>query len=225
LNSGLSPIAHSWVQPDIPEGRAVESSLVRYPYDVREATRTIEELGYTKGADGAFRGADGAPLSINIRTHTQNTVHEPGTLAVARYWKDLGIDAQVDVMSAERARDLEARALYPGFFFIVRGLRIDHPDQNFTRRTIPTSENRFVGGNTGRFGSAEMDGFIDRYVKTIPFSERMAALSDIVRMQSDQVQMLPLFYTGAAYVLGSNRLQNVLGGNAQAWNAHRWDLT
>jgi hypothetical protein len=69
-----------------------------------------------------------------------------------------------------------------------------------------------------------MDGFIDRYVKTIPFSERMAALSDIVRLQSDQVQMLPLFYSGAAYVLGSNRLQNVLGGNAQAWNAHLWDL-
>jgi acetyl-CoA acetyltransferase len=28
---------------------------------------------------------------------------------VARYWKDFGIDAQVDVMSAERARDLAKR--------------------------------------------------------------------------------------------------------------------
>lgn len=224
LNSGLSPVAHTWVQPDLPEGRAVEGRIVRYEYDVREATRAIESLGYAKDADGVFRGADGAKLAIHIRTHTQNSVHQPGTLAVARYWKDLGLDVEVEVMSAERARDLEARALYPAFFFIVRGLRIDRPDQNFTRRTIPLPDNRYVGGNTGRFGSAEMDGFIDSYVKTIPFSDRMTALGNLVHQQTDQVQMLPLFYSGAAHVIGSNRLHNVLGGGAQAWNAYLWDL-
>jgi peptide/nickel transport system substrate-binding protein len=225
LNYGLSPVAHSWVQPDLPEGRAVESRLVRYEYDVRAATRMIEELGYSKDADGVFRGPDGTRLSVLIRTHTQNSVHEPGTLAVARYWKDLGIDAQVEVLSAEAARDLQWRAEYPGFFFIVRGLRIDHPDQNFARRVVPTADNRYAGGNTGRFGSAEMDGYIERYLKTIPFAERMAALGDMVHQQTEQVQLMPLFFQGAAFVVGSNRLHNVIAGNGQAWNAHRWDLT
>ena len=33
LNSGLGPVAHSWVPPDQPEGRAVESRLVKYERD------------------------------------------------------------------------------------------------------------------------------------------------------------------------------------------------
>jgi ABC-type transport system substrate-binding protein len=224
LNYGLSPVAHSWVQPDLPEGRAVEPALVRYQYDPRGAARIIEELGYTKVADGLFRGRDGAKLTFQIRTHTQNSVHEPGTLAVARYWKDFGLDTQVEILSADAARDLQWRAEYPAFFFIVRGLRIDHPDQNFAQRVIPTSENRYAGGNTGRYGSAEMDGFIDRYLRTIPFGERTQALGDMVHLQTDQVQMMPLFFQGAAFILGSNRLQNIVGGNGQAWNAHLWDL-
>jgi peptide/nickel transport system substrate-binding protein len=227
LNYGLSPVAHSWVQPDIPEGRAIENSLVRYEYDVRAASQMIQELGYSKGADSMFRGADGAPLSVSLKTHTQNTLHQPGTLAVARYWKDAGIDVQVEVLGDEAARDLKWRAEYPGFFFILRGLRIDHPDQNFATKVIPTAENRYVGGNTGRVGSAEMDGFIDRYLRTIPFGERMVALGDIVHQQSEQVQMMPLFFQGAAYVVAANNIQNVnagTSGTGQEWNAHLWDV-
>jgi len=162
---------------------------------------------------------------VLIRTHTQNSVHEPGTLAVARYWTSLGIDAQVEILSADAAHDLQWRAEFPAFFFIVRGLRIDHPDQNFARKVIPTTDNHYAGGNTGRYGSAELDGYIDRYLTTIPFGDRMAALADMVHLQSDQVQLLPLFFQGAAFVVGSNRLQNVIAGNGQAWNAHQWDLT
>jgi peptide/nickel transport system substrate-binding protein len=225
LNHGLSPIAHSWVQPDIPEGRAIENRLVRYPYDVPAATRMIQELGFSKDADGVFRGPDGARLSLQIRTHTQNTSHEPGTLSTARYWKTLGVDAQVEILSADFARDLQWRAEYPGFFFITRGLRIDRPDQNFTRRSVPTTDNRYAGGNTGRVGSVEMDGFIDRYLGAIPFAERMTALGDMVHQQSEQVQVLPLYFQGAAFIVGSNRLQNVIAGTGQAWNAHLWDIT
>jgi len=225
LNYGLSPIAHSWVQPDIPEGRAIDNRLVKYDYDVRGATRMMEELGYTKDVDGMFRGPDGNKLSFQIRTHTQNTAHEPGTLAVARYWKDFGVDPQVEIQSADAARDLQWRSEYPGFFFIIRGLRIDHPDQNFARKVVPTSDNRYVGGNTGRFGTAEMDGFIDRYLTTIPLNERMNALGDMVHQQSEQVQLLPLFFQGAAFVVGSNRLQNVIAGTGQAYNAQQWDIS
>jgi hypothetical protein len=34
--------------------------------------------------------------------------------------------------------------------------------------------------------------------------------------------MLPLFFQGQAYVLGSARLENVLP--SQVWNAHEWKL-
>ncbi len=222
LNHGLGPVAHSWVPSDLPEGKAVDARIVRYDHDPRAAARMIEALGYTRDADGLFRGADGARLAIPIVTHRQNAFHEPATLSVARYWKGLGVDVQVEVLPVERAGDLQYRALFPAFFLISRGLPVDRPDGYFTRRAIPVPENGYRGGNVGRFGSAELDELVQRYVTTIPFAERTAVLGDIVHIQTDQLTMLPLFFQGAAFILGANRLQNVLGG--QVWNAHLWDL-
>ncbi len=223
LNSGLGPVAHSWVPSDLPEGKAVDGRIVRYPYDPRAAARMIVELGYTQDLDGSFRAADGTKLAVPLVTHRQNAFHEPATLAVARSWQELGLEVHVEVLPVERAGDLQYRALFPGFFLISRGLPVDRPDGYFTRRAIPVPENGYRGGNVGRYGSAELDALIQRYVTTIPFADRMTVLGGIVQLQTDQVTMLPLFFQGTAFVLGTTRLQNVLGG--QVWNAHLWYVT
>ena len=221
INNGLGPVAHSWVQADYPEGRAVEGSVVRYQYDPRAATQMIEALGFSKGADGTFQAADGTKLSVQIQTHEQNSYHVPTTLSVVRYWQQIGLDVQTDVVSTTRSLDREWRSLYPSFFLTSMGV-LSRPDALFSRRGIPLPENNFVGSNAARYGSAELDGLIDRYTRTIPFRERMAVLGEMVRQQTDQVTMLPLFFQGSAYVLGSPALQNVLAG--QVWNAHLWAL-
>ena len=92
----------------------------------------------------------------------------------------------------------------------------------FSRSAIPVSENNFAGGNAGRYGTAELDDLIERYARTIPFSDRMGILGDIVQHQTDQVTILPLFFQGAAFVLGAAHLNNVLSG--QVWNANAWEL-
>jgi len=221
INSGLGPVAHSWVQPDRPEGRAVEGSIVRHGYDPRAAAQAIENMGYSKRADGFFQAADGTSLSFQLRTSEQIAVQVPATLSVKNYWQQLGLDVQVDVLPLAQSTDLRLRSTYPSFLLINRGTLLS-PDGYFNRSAIPLPETNFVGGNTARYGTAELDGLIERYVSTIPFPERMAVLGEIVHYQSEQVTLLPIFFIGAAYVLGSERLKNVLGG--QVWNAHLWDL-
>ena len=221
INSGLGPVAHSWVQPDRPEGRAVEGSLVRYGYDPRAAAQLIGDMGYTKRADGAFQAADGGKLSFQLRTSEQISIQVPAALSVKDYWQQLGLDVQIDVLPLAQSTDLRLRSLYPSFLLINRGTLLT-PDGYFNRGAIPVPETNFVGGNTARYGTAELDGLIERYVSTIPFPERMGVLGEIAHYQTDQVTLLPLFFLGAGYVLGSERLQNVLGG--QVWNAYLWDL-
>ncbi len=223
INAGLGPVAHSWVPPDQAEGQAVDGQLVRYPYDPRAATQLLTELGYAKGGDGAFRDRGGALLTVPIATHSQNSIHAPTTLAVARTWKELGLDAVPDVRGPEAAFDLQWRATYPGFFLLSRGMAVDRPDTYFAQKAIPTADNGYQGANAAHYGSGELDGLIQRYITTVPFAERTVALGGIVHAQSDQVMLLPLFFQGSAFVLGSPRLQNVLAG--QVWNAHRWDLS
>jgi peptide/nickel transport system substrate-binding protein len=221
LNNGLGPVAHSWVQPDQPEGRAIEGRISRYAYDPRAAMQMIEALGFTRGADSMYQASDGTRLSIGLLTHDQNSFHVPGALSVQTYWQRLGLDVQLDVLPVMRATDLRARALFPSFFLLSKGA-LRGPEAYFTRSAIPLPENNFFGGNAARYGTAEIDGLVERYSRTIPFGDRMAVLGDMVQQQTDQVIMLPLFFQGAAFVLGSARVRNVLAG--QVWNAHLWEL-
>lgn len=222
LNNGLGPVAHSWVQADQPEGRAIEPRIVRYPYDPRAAAQLIEGLGYSRGADGFYQASDGSRLSIGLLTHEQNSFHVPTSLSVQTAWQRAGVDVQLDVLSVSRARDLRVRALFPAFFLLSKGV-LRSPETYFTRSAIPLPENNFAGGNAARYGSAEIDALIERYSRTIPFGERMAVLGELVSHQTDQVMMLPLFFQGGAFVLGSARVKNVLAG--QVWNVHQWELT
>jgi peptide/nickel transport system substrate-binding protein len=221
LNNGLAPVAHSWVQADQPEGRAIEGRIVRYAYDARAAAQMIEALGFTRGADGNYQASDGAKLSIGLLTHEQNSFHVPTSLSVQTHWQRLGVDVQLDVLPVARATDLRARALFPSFILLSKGV-LRGPEAYFTQRQIPRQENNFFGGNASRYGSAELDGLVERYSRTIPFADRMAILGDMVHQQTDQVTMLPLFFQGTAFILGSPRLKNVLGD--QVWNAHLWEL-
>jgi len=220
INSGLGPVAHSWVQPDRPEGRAIEGSLVRYGFDPRAAAQMTEDLGYTKPADGIYQAADGTKLAFQLRTSEQIAIQVPATLSVKDSWQQLGLDVSVDVLPLAQSTDLRLRSTYPSFLLINRGTLLT-PDGHFNRAAIPLPETNFVGGNTARYGTPELDRLIERYVSTIPFPERMALLGEIVHYQSEQVTLLPLLFIGAAYVLGSERLENMLAN--QVWNAHLWD--
>src|SRR5207249_11642765 len=134
------PVAHSWVQADQPEGRAIEGQIVRYSYDPRAAAQRIEALGYAKGADGTFRAGDGSKLSVGLLTHEQNSFHVPTALAVQTHWQRLGLDVQLDILPVARATDLRYRALFPSFILLSKGV-IGGPDGYFTRGAIPLAEN------------------------------------------------------------------------------------
>jgi ABC-type transport system substrate-binding protein len=194
---------------------------VRYGYNVRAATQQIEGLGYVRSADGGFQASDGSRLSVQIQTHQQNSFHVPTTLSVADTWRRFGIEVQTDVLSTAQSLDAKYRAQHPAFLLISMGV-LTLPASYFRRAAIPVAENNFTGGNQTRYGTPEIDDLIDRYTQTIPFEPRMAPLRELVHEQTDQVLMLPLFFQGAAYVLGSTRLRNVLPG--QVWNVHLWDL-
>jgi hypothetical protein len=68
---------------------------------------------------------------------------------------------------------------------------------------------------------------VDRYLVTIPSSERIRLLASIVRHQTENLTMLPLFYE-ATPTMASHRLTNIIPRGerfTEAWNAEQWDLT
>ena len=228
LMAGQSSVAHSFVGPDVSEFEAVQSSIVKYEYDLRKAVRMIEELGFTRGADGLFSDAASKKLSVEISATVQNDAHLKAMPAAADYWKQAGVSVDQVPISLQRTQDREYRATFPSFTLGLMQFSLAAADvRRFHSSLTPLPDNRFgVTGNSARYRNAELDASIERYVVTIPQDERRQALMQIVQHQSEQVTIMGLFhYVNPTMV--AKRLQNVGGRGAraqEAWNAHEWDV-
>jgi hypothetical protein len=73
----------STLNPGQPDYRDVEVWAIRYDYDPRRATRMIQALGYSRGADGSLRGPGGQPLTVEIRTSAGDDLQEKTLFAAA----------------------------------------------------------------------------------------------------------------------------------------------
>jgi ABC-type transport system substrate-binding protein len=118
--SGHGKIAHSYVGPDVPLNNLVEPSIVKYEYDPRQAAQILQQLGYTKRADGFLYDVSGNKLSVEIRIPLQNDIHAKTAAPVADYWQQLGVAVDQVPEPIQRALDREWRTQHPGFEIVER---------------------------------------------------------------------------------------------------------
>lgn len=228
IMGGVGGIAHTFVSPDHPEFRAIESRLTKYTYDPRASAQTLESLGYTKGSDGMLVDSAGQRLTVSIYTTIQNDIHPKATAAVADYWKTIGVGVDQNIIPIQRAQDREYRAQFPTFELVQTGSSLSARDvRRFHSSSTPLPENRFtVSGNNSRYRNPELDSAIDRYLTSIPRTERLQALGDIARIQSENLPILPLIFFVSPTMI-ANRLTNIVARGDQfteSWNAHEWDV-
>jgi peptide/nickel transport system substrate-binding protein len=219
LQAGVGQVAHSYLFPSDPEYRETEASVVRYAYDPRRSMQLLEELGYVRRPDGAFQDQAGQRLSVDVNT-TSADFNQKTILSVADSWQRIGVGVDVTIVPPQRARDLEYRANFPAFTMTgarngVRTLRNLHSSQT------PLPETNYVGNNSSRYRSGELDGLIDTYFRTIPRPERILVLSQILRHVSENLNWMGLTYDVDSTAIG-NRLKNV---GPVPWNSHLWDVT
>ncbi|MPZ15022.1 MAG: hypothetical protein GEU73_11465 [Chloroflexi bacterium] len=227
LQGELVSVAHTFLHPNEPEYRDVESGIVRYDYDPRMATQLIEELGYVRGTDGAFRDAGGQRLSVELRTSPEQDIQQKSVLSVADQWQRAGIGVEPVVMAAQRTREREYVQTFPSFMLYRQP---NDPNLLLVRLTsdqTPLPENDFVGRNHPRYRNPEFDTLIDRYFTTIARPDRTQVLGQIVQHTTDRLTLMGLFYDTEPILIG-NRLGNVTAAKASAstpvWNVLDWDV-
>jgi peptide/nickel transport system substrate-binding protein len=215
---GLVPVAHTSIAPNQPEFNEVETSVIRYEYDVRRTVALIEALGYLRGAEGIFRDAAGQRLGVELRTLDGDDLRNKAVLAIADQWQRVGVTVDPVIMPRQRQREMEYRATFPGFE-MVRASGNDFRELKISY--VPLPENNFAGRNRGRYVNPDLDALIDRYFLTIPRADRMDVLRRIVNHTTDQVVTIDLFYNTLPVMVGK-RLEHVTA-EAIGWNAHEWD--
>ncbi len=222
LMKGLLPVADSVFSPGTREYEATKDSVVHYAYDPARASRMLEELGYTRGADGILRDASGEQLHLEVRAYAQRDIHQKTLFPLVEFWKQIGVAAEPVALPANRAQDAREQATFPSFLVLrqdngVGRLVALHSSQ----ARVP--ERNYQGTNNGRYQNPEMDSLVDRFQMTIPWNERMQVAGEIVRHFGEQLPVLPLFYD-ALPIFISNRVVNVYPQGNLAWNVHEWDL-
>jgi peptide/nickel transport system substrate-binding protein len=227
LFAGQSSIANSFVGPTEPGYELIEPGIVKYAYDPRLAAQSIEELGYTKRAEG-FADAAGQPLAVSIWTTVSNALQPKAMAAVAGDWQQLGLGVEQVPVPIQRMQDREYRAQFPSFELVEVGNSIGVRDvRRFHSGQAPLPENRYsLTGNYARYQNPDLDALIDRYATTIPFQERMGVLGSIVHHLTENLPYFPIVY-GLVPTMVSNRLKNVTAsGNTftQSWNVEQWEV-
>jgi peptide/nickel transport system substrate-binding protein len=220
IMAGVSPIAHSIVQPTVPEHADVQEAAIKYDYDPRRAQQMIEGLGYVRGSDGLFRDTGGQLLSVNIQTTPEDHNLKP-MYAAADYWQRVGVSSELDPIPPPRQRDIAYRANFPSFNLQMGAGGITRlKDLRSVDARLP--ENGYRGLNYSRYQSPEYDALLDRYLSTIPAGPRMDALRNVIRHMTDQLNIMTLYYN-ASPTMVSSRMVNV--GPDPTWNAHEWDVS
>ncbi len=228
LFAGQSAIAHSFVDPSEPGYNIVEPSIVKYPYDPRQATQLIDGLGYSKRSDGFFADAAGQPPAVSIWTTVSNALQPKAMTAVADQWQRIGVPVEQVPVPIQRMQDREYRAQFPSFELVENPNSTTMRDMmRFHSSQAPLPENRFTMiGNYARYQNPELDALLDRYFTTIPTRERLETLGGIVHHLTENLPQMPIVY-GLDATMVANRLTGVTARSntfTQSWNVQEWDL-
>lgn len=227
LQFGMTTVGHTFISPKEPEYAAIERNIVKYDYDQRRAAQMLEELGYTKGADGVLRDRAGQKLTLQTRTSLGDELQEKTMYAAGDDWRRLGVDIDVHLVPPQRAADAPYRSTFPAYDVKRQAGSIAYAANFHSGRVALPENNYLVSGNNARYRHPELDAAIDRYFTTIPMGPRMEAAGQVVRHISEQVAWMGMFYQTDPQVI-ANRILNVTlpvaSGADLLYRIYEWDL-
>jgi peptide/nickel transport system substrate-binding protein len=216
LQAGLVEPAHMILAPGDPAFRPGEAAVTKYPYDVARATQLMTEAGWTRGSDGVLRSASGERFDLGVRV-TEGTLNNKEAAIVSDFWKAIGINPEIELTPRALQNDQEYRANYPGASFNSPN-SIDIINR-FGTEAIPTEATRWRGSNRAAYSNPEYDRLAAEYFRTIDSSARLNVHIQILKLISDDIAAMPLYYQVDTY-----GIRNGLQGVVPTDPGHLWSV-
>ena len=192
------------------------------PFDPRRAEAFMQEAGYRKGDGGFYESAEEGRLVFQI-LGSAGLLRERAVLADG--WRRAGIDVEDRELSAGERRDGQVVATF-------RSMQISGAPPGlqafgfFSSGTIPSAENRWVGGNLGGWSRSEYDRALEAVRTTLEPGARGRTVIELTRIASEHLPSISLYFVPWVNLLPA-AVQGIdmRSGNAeQTWNIYQWEL-
>jgi peptide/nickel transport system substrate-binding protein len=191
-----SLVVDSWIYPNVPEFDVVKDRIVRYPYNLDRATRTLQEAGWRPGSDGVLQSAQGERFEVEVRAE------ERAGAVIRDSWRLLGVDATILVPPASLSRNQEWQANYPGF--VTTGTTPTPSamlDGRLHSRNCPSEANRWGGQNRQCYQNLEIDSLVERVFVSIDERARWDLDGEIARTVTQEAAIFPTYRSPRGYAI------------------------
>lgn len=216
-------VAHTIAGPVEEYFSDLDRALTKYSFNARDAEGLLAQAAFTKGGDGFFADGSGQRLAMELRAFASDPGPQEAAI-LADQWKRLGVDITTYVIPAAQSQNLEQVSAYPALRIEQTGLTGTTAVNKIYGGAVALPENRWGGVNRGGWVNSEYDRLYDVFVSSLDRTERNRAAIDALRLASNDLPVLPLYYLSLASAFTSS-LRGPVGGysNDTSWdNVPQW---
>ena len=217
LIDGQGRVASTLIAPGQDYFAEAEASVTRYPYDLAQTERLLNQGGYARGADRIYVHPAAGRFRLEVKT-LEGGQNESEMAIIADQLRRAGLDVTEGVVPAAQIQDGQVRASFSGMQTTSGG-----PLDILSSKNTPRPENRWQGHNRGSWANAEFDRLIALFETTLDRRERARHIAQAAKIYSDEVPSIPLYYN-VRVVPHVGALKGPVAMAPPLWNVHLWEL-
>jgi peptide/nickel transport system substrate-binding protein len=229
LLHGQTSVVHAFASTQDPAYQLLERhGFPKYPFDLTAGERLLAEAGWVAGPDG-FVNAAGERFTIEYRMVANSQYNVNMGLAIADQWKTARLNPTTLVITNElptRQRE-ELKATPHGVFWQPDPLE-SRVLERFTTARSSTEQSLWRGDNYGAYNNPAFDQMFERYMSTLPSTQRHELHADMLKYLAEEVPFIPLLYgpnNSMAYRAGIRGPTGLPPAQlAVTWNIYAWDM-
>jgi peptide/nickel transport system substrate-binding protein len=214
----------SLVPPEHRYYAAARDGFQPYAYNPARARAVLSEAGWNVTTDGAaIHGGDGRRFRTALWAPPRS---DNAVAAMADYWRRLGLEVEEYSKTPAENRDLQFRALYPGWDLTARSG--DDGILVLMEGPAASAANRWAGNRAG-YEDPRAERLIDAYRTSIDERDQVQAMRAVSDFVSRELPFLAL-YSAADHLAvrrGIQALEDTAGGRGYGTysrNAHLWEV-
>ena len=167
---------------------ATSDTTIGIPYDPRQASRTLDSLGWRRGSDG-MRSRGKTPLAFSLLVPSSSAIRMKFAVLLQEQWRKAGANVSIEPLELNTfGSRMDSRK----FESLLNGWHID-PTPSSVREEWASSEIRKGGYNATSYRSLGFDAVIDSAVKEMNPARSTALYRRAYRILTDDAPAMWLY--------------------------------